>query len=863
MLRFPGSALLVLLSLIWSASTTTFAALEPRESLPLANWEFAVEEKVGQVPQRATWTPVVVPHVFRQSGLPDDAVGWYRLMFTTTAADRGRRIFLRLEGAASVKSVFVNGQAVGQHKGAFTAAVFDLTPGVRVGQSNSLEVRVSNRDDEVAGALSRGANLYYVNGGLFRKAWLVKTGAVHLFPEMGSSGVFLTPCRIASEKADMEVRTVVRNSESEPVAVKISHKVTAPSGEPCAEFAESATVPAGETVSVSGTGVIPQPKLWDLGKPNLYTVRTELQVRGDATDAVTERTGIRTIEYKKERFFLNGREVQFQGVNKHAQNETAWNAVNDSELRQEWDLMTAMGVNTVRLSHYPHSSLEYALGDERGIAIWAENGFAGRRLEGDPERQATPDGERLTREMVRQHWNHPSILFWSGGNETVVDAVARYAEVISEEDTTRLVTYGGDSRPAANCDFAAWNTYDGWYEGSYTDFAKLPRNRSVSETGCGDWLTHHVPYGTVEWKVDQFEPEEYAEIFTEFRLQTVFRNDSRNRCLFLWWNFREFYNKKFKENRNTKGLVTLGGAPKDIYFAFQAFMARNQPVLHLCGRQHFYRQFAPDNGIKAYSNAPELELFVNGVSRGTLKNGLYRIPDAVQKTEDGGARKLKGIPVENVFFWKTPLDPGRNSIIVKDPEGRRDEIIVYQKPGTGGVETQGHTREIVQNVHSSNPKTPAVFIDRPVEAEGAFYSDVDGSSDNTFDTIPEPVKGASWIATRRLSDSTNKTDLSFQINPESRGAAVFVLFSKGTFPTVTLKQPDVETSAHAVALTKSLAQAGFADTKTDAVWRDHQLNRADARLWCKQAKPGEHVEISGETLDYVILLKPLPADGHR
>ncbi len=281
--------------------------------------------------------------------------------------------------------------------------------------------------------------------------------------------------------------------------------------------------------------------------------------------------------------------------------------MSDEELRREWQGMADLGVNLVRLPHYPHSPLEYDIADGRGIAVWAENGYAGQvwKGPGNEEKSVTPDGERLTREMVRQNWNHPSILFWSAGNETVVDVVSHYASVIRQEgDPTRLVTYAANDKEPQNCDFVAYNTYDGWYtSGPYTDFAKLPRNAIVSETGSGDWITQHVPYGTIKWSVDKYEPEEYSEMFAEYRLQTVCRNDTENRPLFLWWNFREFYNTKFKNNRNTKGLLTLAAAPKDTYFLFQAFLNPARPVVHLCGRSHFLRAFAPDNGIKAYSNA--------------------------------------------------------------------------------------------------------------------------------------------------------------------------------------------------------------------------------------------------------------------
>jgi beta-galactosidase len=647
----------------------------------------------------------------------------------------------------------------------------------------------------------------------------------------------------------------VKNSLASAAEVVVRHFVTDPGTTACAQFETKQTIPAGETATIKAAGKITHPQLWDIGQPNLYSVRTEISVGGQVIDAVTERVGLRTIMFKNNRFYLNGREVQFRGVNKHAQNEYVWNAVSDDDLRLEWQWMADMGVNMVRLPHYPHSQLEYDIADERGIVVWAENGYAGQlwKEAGNEEKTITPDGERLTREMVRQYWNHPSILFWSAGNETILDVVSHYANVIrQEEDPTRLVTYAATGNQVAeNCDFIAYNPYDGWYtDGPYTDFTKSPHNDRVSETGSGDWITHHVPYGTIKFTVNEYEPEEYSEMFTEYRLQTVCRNDVVNRPMFLWWNFREFYNLKFKNNRNTKGLLTLAGTPKDAAFLFQAFFNPNKPVVHLCGRYHFLRAFAPDNGIKAYSNATELQMTLNGVAQEKIKNGSYRIPDSKMKKNDGTVVSVPGIPVANVFFWKTPLKPGRNVVEVSDDQGHSDRMIIYQK-SAGSPDPAA----LVQDLESSNAENHACFIDRPVESQGPVYTDVDGSSDNTFDILPKEVEGAGWIATRRLSDPRLKTDLEFSINPSVKGATVFVLFSTGAYPTVTLKQPDPAMASAAEAFRKSLASAGFKAGKTEAVWRDHLLVRTFAELWSRDMAPGEKLKLPGQTLDYVVMAR--------
>jgi beta-galactosidase len=750
--------------------------------------------------------------------------------------------------------VFVNGQRAGQHKGAYSRAAFDLTPKLKFGQDNTLDVRVSNRPEEAQNCFSR-STLYYVNGGMFRPAWLVKAGAVHFYPDMGSTGLYLTPKNITASAADLELRGVIKNALAKPANVEVRYSVSDPEGNFCGEFVKTQTIPPGATSTLQTTGRIPNPKLWDLGKPKLYTVRAEVVVDGKTTDELEERTGFRTIAWKANGFYLNGREVQFRGVNKHSQNEAAWNAVFDGETRWEWQMMAEMGANAVRLAHYPHRSLEYELADEKGMAVWAENGYAGQAWKGavSTEKTVTADGERLTREMVRQNWNHPSIFFWSAGNETIVEVVSHYAQTIhGEKDPNRLVTYAANGKHPQNCDFVANNTYDGWYGGHYSQFAELPRNALVSETGCGDWLTHHAPYGALKWSVDKFEPEEYAGIFAEYRLQTICRNEAAKRPMFFWWSFRDFYNLKFKQNRNTKGLLTLAGAPKDLYYLFQAFLNPSKPVLHLCGREFFLRSISPDNGLKVYSNAKKLELLLNGVSQGILPNGAYRLPDSEIKEKNGSTAPVPGIAVENVFFWKAPLQPGKNLVEVRDDRGGKESLVIYQKSADGGCPSDPDA--LVVDLQSSNGSNPAFFIDRPIQPQGAIYTAVDASSDNTFDQLPEEIRGVSWIATGRMSNPKLQTNLSFRINPNSKGTTVSVLFSTGQYPVVTLKKSDPAIQSAAEGMRKALGDSGFKPVNTEVVWRDHDLNRTDAELWSRSFQAGEKVEIPGKVLDYVVLL---------
>lgn len=862
-MRLPRVLYVLLFALTFHLQAFAAPAANPRQSVPLERWDFT-EEKTPSADatkpeERAAWQPVLVPHIFRQSGLPDNTAGWYRTSINTSCTVEGGRTFLRLDGAASVKDVYLNGIHIGTHKGAFSASVFDLTEALVSTRPNELLVRVSNRDAEAAGTLSR-SNLYYTNGGMFRPASLIKTGAVHFTPDFGSSGVYLTPSNITAARADLLVRSVVTNPLDHSVPVEIRHRVTDDTGALVAEFSGKRTLQPRETATVELSREIKNPRLWDLLKPALYSVESTILADARPSDRVVNPLGFRTISVSNGRFLLNGREVQFRGVNKHQQSEHEWNAVAPAESERDFQQLAELGVNAVRLAHYPHSDFEYTLADRLGLAIWAENGLAGQAWDKAATADKLPnaDGERLTRELVRQNWNHPSILFWSCGNESVVAPASRYAAVLREEAPPGLVTYASNGPDAEHCDFIAYNTYAGWYGGHLTGFGSGDKPTFTSETGAGSWQTHHTPYDAFNWKVNSFEPEEYAQLFTEYRLQTVFRDHVAAHPMFFWWTFREFFDAKFKKQRNTKGLVTLSGEPKDLFYLFQAFLKPEKPVVRLVGREHFLRAFAADDGIKAYANSPTLTLTLNGVRAATLRNGDYRIPDSHQKNKDGTSTPRPGIAVANVFLWKTPLAPGRNVVEVDDGLGHRDSMVIYQTPVATSPD------DLVLDLRSSNPANPATFIDRPVVAQGGFYRDVDGSSDNTFDALPPALAGASWIATRRMSDPALKTELSFRLNPAAAaGATVFVLASTGTHPTATLLPPDTAQVAAAASLATALTDAGFTRDPAPVIWRDHALNLADATLWSRRLAAGESITIPGQTLDTLVLLRRDKAPAGR
>src|SRR5262249_21112632 len=133
-------------------------------------------------------------------------------------------------------------------------------------------------------------------------------------------------------------------------------------------------VPSNSTAEVTQSGTVPSPRLWSPSDPYLYNVHTQVWVDGMLTDTVDEHTGFRYYQLTASDFMLNGSSLKLRGVSKHQETEYSASAASDAELIADWDTLQDLGVNYVRLVHYPHAELEYTLADQRGFLVWAENG---------------------------------------------------------------------------------------------------------------------------------------------------------------------------------------------------------------------------------------------------------------------------------------------------------------------------------------------------------------------------------------------------------------------------------------------------------------------------------------------------------
>lgn len=768
----------------------------------------------------AAWASVTLPHTW---GERPHKSAWYRLRFPSPAG-AGQRTYLYFEGAATFADVYVNGHHLGQHKGAYTRFLFDATPHLVPGE-NVLAVKVNNDPAETVDSLpsGKGKRLYLAYGGLYRKAWLLTTGPLHVDPtDHASSGVFVTPGRVDAEAAQFTVKTLLRNAGDRPRRLELVQRLAAADATTVWSAQQEEAVPAGSRAEVILTGRVPRPRLWSPADPHLYTLWTEVRADGQVVDLLQERTGFRDFRLQDRRFFLNGSPLALRGVGKHQESEVHRSALTDDEIRQDFANLKDLGVNAVRLAHYPHAALEYDLADELGLLVWAENGHSNAW-------KTDETGDTITREMVRQNYNHPSIVIWSVGNEAGFVRVNRYGAVAQAEDPNRLVTYASNTgtrgkKRYPELDFISHNTYRGWYRGDPWEFEDLAASLGfLSENGAGAVITNHTDYARAHKVIDRFEPEEFRQLMAEVQLQVVFRDRAADVPLYMVWILRDFGIDKYKDVRNTKGLLTYSNFKKDAYYLYQSFLRPDTPVVHVTSKTYFLRQGDPANGIKVYSNRPVLNLTLNGAPQGTRRNGDFH--------------HRNGRRVDNVFYWASALRPGRNEVRVADDAGHGDTAVLhYAAPGAPppppGPEAP------IADLRSSNPRNPAHLIEQEVREQWPYYYEFDGTADNTFDGLPTQLAGSFWIATRRLSKPENRTDLSLTAR---RPVDIFLV---GT------DLPALRTAAEA---------AGLRDASLQGRWRDDGLQLVPWRAFTRRAAAGERVRVPGFTGDYVVLVREGPA----
>ncbi len=658
-----------------------------------AGWRFMLGDVPGAEKSdfdAGKWQVVNLPHNWgwEKAQIGEEyyrGPGWYRRNLDVGIPPSGKRYFLRFGAAGAVAEVYLNGHFLGEHRGAFGAFCLEITKDLSADGHNLLAARVSNAPEEDVAPLSGDFNVF---GGLYRSVSLIETDSVcFCLTDHASPGVAWYQSSVTDEAANLDVLCWISNGTNLPDSLVLAAVILDASGKEILSGEQKIFVaPAVNTPHAIHLQLL-KPHLWNgCRDPYLYKARVELRSDdGTLIDAVDQPLGLRYYRVDPEKgFFLNGRPYRLHGVNRHQDRQDKGWAITESDMREDLDLIKDLGCTVVRCAHYQHSDYFYGLCDSTGILVWAE---LPQVNEIHPSEAFENTSRDQLLDLIRQNVNHPSIFVWSLFNELWPGKPDPHRELMDlnnvahGEDPTRpsIAATATEKLPQMNKipDLLGWNIYPGWYSGwgSKESFGEiLDRGRTmskrgglcISEYGAGANVAHHEDHPKQPKTDGQWHPEEWQTIVHEAAWAAMKARP------FVWgtfvWNMFDFAVSTRHEGgipgRNDKGLVTYDRKiKKDAYYFYRANWS-DESTLYITSRR-FTKRSSPTTDVKIYSNAPSVELFVNGISKGkpemsddciflwkniTLSAGTNRIE----------ARAVRnGVQLKDQCTW-TLVDSGEN-----------------------------------------------------------------------------------------------------------------------------------------------------------------------------------------------------------
>lgn len=389
-------------------------------------------------------------------------IGWYRKTFVSDQSLEGKKVQILFDGVYMNSEVWINGQSLGVHPYGYTPFYYDLTPFLKpTGEPNLLAVKVNNN-----GKNSR----WYSGSGIYRHVSLQVSGKVNI-PIWGIS--VNTP-EVSPEKAVVKFGIRVNNESKESSDLIVVTKIFSPDGKTASEAKTTVSPFKEEKIDVEQNFNLKNPTLWSIGSPQLYQAVTEVSFDGKLVDRQSTTFGIRSIEFSAEKgFLLNGEKVLLKGGCMHHDNGPLGSATIDRAEERRVELIKKYGFNAIRTSHNPPSRQFLDACDRLGVLVIDEAFDQWQKPKNPDDYNLSFDKwhQRDLEAMVLRDRNHPSVVFWSIGNEiperadsTGLGIMKELSQTIKKIDATRPVT-------EAICAF--WDHPGRKWEDTYPAFSLL------------------------------------------------------------------------------------------------------------------------------------------------------------------------------------------------------------------------------------------------------------------------------------------------------------------------------------------------------------------------------------------------------
>ena len=649
------------------------------------------------------WQSVTLPHDWaiagpfepkfnaRNGGLPFHGVGWYRKSFTLPAGARQKIVSIAFDGAMYNAHVYINGEFLGNRPYGYVGFQYDLTPHLKFGadQTNVIAVKLTPEDLSTR---------WYPGAGIYRNTWLEINDPVHV----AQWGTYVTTPKISDASAEVNIRTTIQNSRSEVVQATVRTTIKDADGTVVASASTDCSCDASKKTDTEEVLEVTAPKRWDVDTPYLYQIVTEIVVDGKTVDTYHTPLGIRTVEFTAEKgFLLNGRHVPIQGVCLHHDNGPLGAVANRRAIERKLEIMRSMGVNSIRTAHNPPSPELVAESDEQGIVLQVE-AFDVWKI----QKQMVSKSynmffdqwhERDLRDMIRQHRNNPSVIMWSIGNEIMEQKTKKGAkvakmltEIAHDEDPSRLVAAGFNNSWGAikngladEVDIVGLNYKPLLYEQIQKDHPDWMLLASETSSMTSTRGVYHFPIE--KYKIhDSRHVTSYDLIGPPWAYPPDIEFEYLKRTPavmgeYVWTGFDYlgeptpyggkdhsgdgYWNADWPVRSSSFGAVDLVGFPKDRYFLYQSQWTQ-QPMVHVLPHWNWEGREGQSIPIYAYTNAEEVELFINGKSVGRRVKGKDKaeiVVDFLRWDQEGEATKLWQSPYR--VRWDVDYAPGSLRVV--------------------------------------------------------------------------------------------------------------------------------------------------------------------------------------------------------
>lgn len=586
----------------WGPASKDYIAVEDDYN---TNHEFKTEK----------WEKVTLPHdyVLLQEAKEEynNALGffqyenaWYRKNFFVSKEDENRRLTLLFEGIATHATIYLNGCLIKHHFCGYTSFEVDITDFVKFEQENVLAVFVNIENHE---------GWWYEGGGIYRNVWLIKTE----FVSVDLWGVYVHPEKMTPVEWNANIDVTLRNDWYEAKEIRTDIDIYA--GDAIIGTTSSCTtITARNTTTIQDCVIVKNPHLWDIIDPFLYTAKVRVFLDNICVDTYDTKFGFREIKIEEDQgLFLNGRHVKINGVCAHQDFGLTGKAVPDNIHRYKVQLLKEMGANGYRCSHYPHPEAVMDALDEYGFLVMAETRWF----------DSSEEGLEQLEMLIKRDRNHPSIVFWSIGNEEMYFVTEEgrricknMAAKIKSLDSTRFVTAAVSHGPDLSTVFEELDVIGINYNLNLYEKikAQYPNKGIVSSECCATGTTRGWYYPDSETRGylnsydkntnDWFSGREYTWKFLY----------DRQWCIggYQWIGIDHRGEAVWPRICSQSGAIDLFLQKKDAFYQNQSMWIEDKPILHLMPHWNFQGYEGQIIDVRAYCNCEETELFLNGTSYG-------------------------------------------------------------------------------------------------------------------------------------------------------------------------------------------------------------------------------------------------------